>query len=127
MPSGVDHYNSKLTEGGVREIRRRFDAGESRKDLARVFGVTPATIWSVISRQTWKHIEGGDASYRGTPGDGTPRGCAHYNSRMNESAVQVIRDRFAAGESRKTLADAFGVAGSTIWSIVSRQTWKHVD
>lgn len=47
---------SKLTESEVREIRRRFAAGEKAYDLAREYGAHPQSIYNVINRFTWKHV-----------------------------------------------------------------------
>lgn len=48
---------SKLTADKVREIRRRFANGERQADLAREFGVGSATMFNIVRRKLWKHIE----------------------------------------------------------------------
>ena len=47
---------AKLTEGVVREIRRRFASGESRPDISEAMGISYFTLYDVIARKTWKHI-----------------------------------------------------------------------
>lgn len=48
-PHGV-----KLVIKQVREIRKRFNCGETNKELAKKFGVCFSTIRDVITRKTWK-------------------------------------------------------------------------
>lgn len=48
---GEAHGHVKLTEANVREIRRR--AGEGKTPLGREFGVSPITIYEIVSRRTW--------------------------------------------------------------------------
>ena len=48
---------SILKEAQVLEIRKLAEVpGIKRSELAKAFGVTPATIGSVIRRSNWKHI-----------------------------------------------------------------------
>lgn len=53
---GERHGLAKLTVEIVREARRRFDAGESGRALAREYGVSATTMCSAIGRETWKHV-----------------------------------------------------------------------
>jgi hypothetical protein len=54
------------------------------------------------------------------------RGTAHNQSKLTEPGVIEIRERFAAGEGRTSLAKAFGVSPGNIDFIVRGQTWRHV-
>ncbi len=47
---------AKLDEDAVREIRRRWSAGESRTDLAAAFGISPSNLWLVATGRRWKHV-----------------------------------------------------------------------
>lgn len=54
---GEKHGMSKLTEGQVLEIRRRYKPWRiTMRRLANEFGVSQHTICLIISRQTWSHI-----------------------------------------------------------------------
>jgi hypothetical protein len=53
---GTIPTNAKLTEEVVREIRRRYEAGERPRDLGPEFGVTPENVCQIGLRRTWKHV-----------------------------------------------------------------------
>lgn len=55
-PKGQDSPHAKLLNADVIEIRKRFAAGETQSHLAREFGVTPAAIYYIVNRKTYKHI-----------------------------------------------------------------------
>lgn len=54
---GERHYAAKLTEGSVREIRRRAAAGATRKALALEYGVSPQLISRIVLRQVWAEVD----------------------------------------------------------------------
>jgi len=59
LPVGSQHHNAKLTEVIVLECRRRNAGGESRRALAREFGVNPSTLGDAIVGATWRHVGAG--------------------------------------------------------------------
>jgi hypothetical protein len=56
-PRGERHWNARLREHEVIEIRRRHAAGASQMSLAREYGVAPQTVNSIVKRWTWRHVE----------------------------------------------------------------------
>lgn len=56
MPRGTAHHMARLTPERVREIRARYDAGETLYGLSKRFGVHRRTLRSAIIRKTWRHI-----------------------------------------------------------------------
>lgn len=56
LARGEENSNAKLTADIVLEIRRRAALGEHGNFLAAAFGVTPATVSSILRRRTWQHI-----------------------------------------------------------------------
>jgi hypothetical protein len=57
---GESNGCAKLTEGMVREVRRRYRIGDRRdgcRPLAREFGVEESTMRNAIRGTTWRHIE----------------------------------------------------------------------
>lgn len=54
---GEQHGTARLTESQVRDIRRRHAiGGVLLRQLAEEFGVTIASVSSIVRRQTWKHV-----------------------------------------------------------------------
>lgn len=53
---GESHGSAKLTDALVIEIRRRSEAGERSRVIARDIGVSRPTVIRVASRKTWTHV-----------------------------------------------------------------------
>ena len=53
---GLQHWNVRLTEDQVKEIRRRTLLGERPCHLCKEFNVNEATIRDIRNRKSWKHI-----------------------------------------------------------------------
>lgn len=51
---GERHHKAKLTDGAVREIRRR---SQSTRRLAAEFGVSASVISEIKNRKAWAHVE----------------------------------------------------------------------
>lgn len=54
--AGEKHGQSKLTEGQVKEIRARRNAGDLTTDLAKEFGVARTTISGIVCGIRWTSI-----------------------------------------------------------------------
>lgn len=54
--TGRRHSSAKLDEVKVAEIRFLCSRGISQRKAARWYGVSQATVWSLIHRRTWKHV-----------------------------------------------------------------------
>jgi hypothetical protein len=57
-PKGIEHGNAKLTDAQVREIRRRYTAGEyeTQKLLGAEFDVDASTVRGIVSNKQWRHL-----------------------------------------------------------------------
>lgn len=55
------------------------------------------------------------------------RGERNARSRLSESVVRDMRERYAAGTSQGALAREYGVMQSTVSKVVLRQAWRHVS
>lgn len=54
---GEEHYNAKLTEDEVLQIRSLYASGKyDYHELAKMFKVHASTIKAIILRHNWKHI-----------------------------------------------------------------------
>jgi len=55
-PRGIQCSFAKLTEQQIRDIRLYSTQGWSQRKLGAAFGVSKTMIASIISRQSWAHI-----------------------------------------------------------------------
>jgi hypothetical protein len=51
---GAGHYNSKMTQESVDELRRRYKAGEKIYRIYKEFGISYSQAKSICSGRTWK-------------------------------------------------------------------------
>lgn len=54
---GLNNRQGKLSDGQVREIRKRHREGESQSALAREFGVSQPTVGAIVHWQTFKYLQ----------------------------------------------------------------------
>lgn len=54
---GERHYNSKLCEQQVREIRSLFDEGWRPTDIGRAYSAHPGNITKIGRRESWRHLD----------------------------------------------------------------------
>jgi hypothetical protein len=54
---GAKHHNAKMTAAKVRQARKSYDTGKwTISDLARKYGISHQTMWSIVHRKTWAHV-----------------------------------------------------------------------
>ena len=54
---GVDHGIAKLNDTAVRDIRKAIAAGQSKRSIARQYGVGASAIHKINIGLTWRHVE----------------------------------------------------------------------
>jgi hypothetical protein len=47
----------EINEDDVRDIRRRYEAGETQASIAESYGMWPGPIGKICRRQSWAHVE----------------------------------------------------------------------
>lgn len=138
---GTAQHHAKLNDEAVAEMRRRYAAGETRKALAREFGVTDATAENALKGKNWSHVPGAVAMRKGSVpmyGDANPRrsspekyahllGTGHPRARFTVEQIADVRRRHAAGETQASIARGHGVSLSTIHLIVKGRNWKTTE
>jgi hypothetical protein len=67
-----------------------------------------------------------DMVNKGRQGGQGAAGERNRNARLTEADVLRLRDRFAAGDTPKTLAAEFGITAGTVNRIVRGEQWAHV-
>lgn len=54
---GENHYLSSFIEQDIINIRKLHSNGETQRSIAKKYNVTFQTIWQIVNKKTWKHIE----------------------------------------------------------------------
>lgn len=91
--------------------------------------VCPSHLWEGSHAQ---NIADRDAKGRTARGAAVvpptrPKGEDHYEARVDEDDVRMIRHAAASGKvTLQDLADRYHMTRQAIWRIVHRKTWKHV-
>lgn len=62
---------ARLTSDQVREIRTRYEDGETQVRLAAAYGVCQPHISDIVRRKTWKSLSESDSAHGGGM-QGTP-------------------------------------------------------
>lgn len=62
--------------------------------------------------------------FRPTP---FPSGTRNPQSKLTPDRIRRIRASYAAKQKQRDIAKAFGLSQSTVWAIVNRRIWRHVD
>ena len=85
-----------------------------------------------ISGQTWAQlnpdlIKRGKDSWISQHPERRAKGERVHGSKLTKEQVMTIRDKYKEGQSQSELARRYGVRQSSIWCIVTRKTWRHVE
>jgi hypothetical protein len=53
---GSKNPHSVLIEDNIRDLRLRYEKGETMKELSVVFGVSISHISRIVRRESWTHV-----------------------------------------------------------------------
>lgn len=108
---GSKSPRSKLTEGQVTEIRKKYVPYKyTSKILAEEYGVSTPTIKRAIRGKTWGHVEE-----------------FYKYKRITEKEVREIRHKYKTKKiSQYALAKEYGVTRPHIGHIVHNRSWKNI-
>jgi DNA-binding CsgD family transcriptional regulator len=112
---------AKISEQDVLAIRELGSQGCKQSDIAHQFGISRASVGLILNGKLWKHLP--TQPFTRAP---RPRGSGHHFSRLTAAQVIEIRQAADAGETRRSIADRYGVTPENVSSIVLRKTWTHV-
>ncbi len=125
-----------LDTNKVKSIRQLYSTGKfSAEMLANQFSVGKTTIYRILNKESWTHIEYPeyDLVYAILHGKISERFSSHGelngNAVLSYEKADKIRKIYAGREhssvkiTRKYLADMFGVATSTIDTILKNKRW----
>lgn len=115
--------SAKLDESSVQQIRDMYRDGFGIGRIAKRFGVGNTTIQSLIEGKTWKHVIDPKGPIVMRP-VGSSRGSKNSSARLTAEGAVTIRNRFAAGESAKSIAAAYGMTYANIRAIIRGEYWQ---
>lgn len=114
---GEDNAVSKLTNKDVREIVARFNNGESGRAIAADYDIGSSVVHNIMSGKTWSHLTG---IQKGKTPDYTRRS---RRTKLTDSEVVAIRERYRSGEDQDLLAAEYGLTATSIRNLVSGRTF----
>lgn len=105
-----------LTSSTVRQARSMSRSGVTQRDIAKTLGVTQTAVSQAVRGETWGHVPGALESRRS--------GSAHWNAKLSDGDVRLVRQRLASGERQRAVAADFGVSQTTISEIGRGVKWR---
>lgn len=118
MAHGERQWNARVTPAIVREMRLLAGTIGIEKMTER-FRVSCNCVRSILTGQTWKHIEGGTPNYA--------KARSGRVQKLTPDAVRTIRRLHSEGISQEQIARTFQVRSQSINGIISGKYWTHVQ
>lgn len=117
--------NRVLQTSHVEYIKKLLEAGYTRNEIARWYGVSKTVIKGIHLGHTYKYVE----PYRVTD-------CGVYvekpdpsfggKRKLSNRQILEIRSRYASGEKKSDIAKVYNVCQPTIHKIVNSKRWVTV-
>lgn len=117
---GENAPTAKLTWDQVRQIRKRYAAGETRSSIASDYGVTRGCIGHIVINQTW--VENGER-HKPNPDYRPPKGVHNPACKITIEDAREIRRRYKGGESAYQIANDYPLGRSSIYNIIHGVTY----
>jgi predicted DNA-binding protein (UPF0251 family) len=118
----------KLTADQVREIRALYRSSSTQQQLADQFGVDRKSISFIVRGVNWRHIAEEDTEILiSLPERQSKPGSKNPSAILNEDDVREIRKLHAEGVQGTEIAKRFNVSSGTIYNVVKRRNWKHLE
>mgnify|MGYP001608246603 CR=1 FL=1 len=117
---GEANNMSSLTEEQVIEIRSLYPK-KSTVELAKIYGTASSNIRDAIVGNTWQHIPGFKPLIKKNRALGEKMG----RSKLTEKQVLEIRSKYPH-KTGPELSKEYGVGYAMIYSIIKRNSWKHI-
>lgn len=118
---GELHPRATVTEQDVRDIRRRYEAGESYSSIGKNYAMKKHGLQDIIYRRSWSHVDPHIKFIK------RKRGPRSNRATLTDDQVREARRRCAAGESQVDVANSLGTTRHSIHLIVSGKTYAYVE
>lgn len=118
---GETHRSAKLTNQDINEIFKLDKEGMLRCKIAEKFNISRSAISNILKGKRWKHlgIEPDLISY--SFGENNP------SSKLTSDNVKEIFKLREKGMFQYDIAEHFNVSQSSIFDVLNKRTWKHVE
>lgn len=122
--AGESKANAKISNKVASSIVQDLlgDASLTMAQIAKRHSVSESCVAQIRSGGRWQCVSGGSISRSGLRARGEKNGSA----KLTEQQVVEIRQRAAAGETFRAIADDFDVKDPIIFHIARGNSWKHV-
>ena len=108
---GEKHWNRRLTEGDVLQIRRRRLDGEKLADIGRDYSASTTLISKVSRGDRWGHLP-------------VPAALITETRVLDENKAREIRRLYmAGGKTQDQIGAMFGVNGASVCNIMKGRRW----
>lgn len=140
---GEQNASAKIGPNEVELIRqRRAEDNATLAEIAREFGLSVPTVFSIVTLRTWLHVKTpwddflrqsrSEIASRAHVGKGGNhinhhKGAANSASKLTADQVREIRKLNTEGKSYSILAAQFGVSKSQVANIITRRLWSDLD
>lgn len=111
---GSAHASTKLKEDDVRDIRQRYQNGETLQSLSRAYEITLGSLSPMVRGKTWKHVAGA------APAKREPR------AKLTEDQVLLIRQEYKEGVKQADLCRKYGISKGTMSELVRGKIWQNI-
>lgn len=108
-----------LDADGARAIMAALEEGRSGRSIAEEFGISASMVSAIKGGHAWAEI---DPELPSRMAAAEQRG-----KKLDACRVAEIKQRLAAGQSTRKVAEEYGVSASTVQSIAQGRTWAEVD
>lgn len=119
---GENARNTELTDDAVAEIKAQLWRGVRPSEIESEYGLSRSVVGGIAREVSWSHVPWPIGPRMK---QGTPRGSARAQVKLNDDKVREIRRRGPV-EKYADLAAEFGVSSALISHVVNRRVWSHV-
>lgn len=117
---GEDHYCAKIKEETIPKIYEMLNREISGTEIAKKFGLGKGAVSNLVKGKTWKHVKRVHLSFAAQNRKGGAK-------KLTSSDIKNIFELRAQGETYYAIGDIYGVDHSTIYKIIKRKRWKHLQ
>lgn len=123
---GARNHRALLTDGAVRRVLSLRMAGLPYRQIAEKCGVTPGCIACICRRENWQHVGFSRRFQNPEVSRDAYKGERNGRAKLSATDVRTIRDLRRAGATQRSVAQRFGVCGTTIQRIMDGRGWSHL-